>query len=131
MANAFVSYAVQDPDFVAEMVAIVEREGYRLWHFERDSMPAGLSLEGISKPIESCDFVLLLVSSASLDSYHVTKEVEDAYEKRKRFLPVLLDVAPGDSTRLELVWSAALGTTAHVRLTAGGAAAGAGGGAGL
>ncbi|MFM7649255.1 MAG: toll/interleukin-1 receptor domain-containing protein [Cyanobium sp.] len=117
MANAFVSYAVQDRDFVAQLVAAVEREGHRLWHFERDSMPAGLYLEEISKAIESCDFVLLVVSSASLDSFHVTKEVEHAYEKRKRFLPVLLDVASEDIPRFQPIWAAALGTTSHVRRT--------------
>lgn len=120
MANAFVSYTVQDSGFVAELVDAVEREGHRLWHFQRDSMPAGLYLEEISKAIDACDFVLLVVSAASLDSYHVTKEVEHAYEKRKRFLPVLRDVQSEDIARIQPVWATALGTTAHLKLTAGG-----------
>lgn len=117
MANAFVSYAGHDREFVGQLVSAVEREGHRLWHYERDSMPAGQYLEEISKAIEACDFVLLIVSRASLDSFHVTKEVELSYEKRKRFLPILVDVPAEEIPRIQPIWAAALGTTSHVRLT--------------
>ncbi|HQX53565.1 MAG TPA: toll/interleukin-1 receptor domain-containing protein, partial [Planctomycetaceae bacterium] len=116
MANAFVSFAGEDGEFVQRMVQQVEQHRHRLWHFTRDSRPAEVYLDEIVSATDGCDIFILVASIASLDSFQIDKEVQLAHEKNKVILMIQIDVTTDDIQATHPGWLLPLGARSYLRL---------------
>ncbi len=112
MGNIFVSHVIADEPLMREIVRGLEAAGYTAWFFERDVLPGTSYLIQITRAIECCDALVLLVTPAALASDQVTKEVVGAFERRIPFFPVLVDVTPPELKERQPEWRHALGGTA-------------------
>lgn len=88
----FVSYKHEDWDTVAGVLSRVETEGYKVWYDMY--IPGGAEWdELIETRITNCAFVLLFVTSASINSKYVRREVKFADAINKRVLAIMLEEA--------------------------------------
>jgi len=117
MGPIFISHSEKDLALVNEMARGLEAAGYSTWYFERDVLPGASYLSQIAEAIEQSQAVVLLVSSNALDSDQVSKEVVGAFEHRKPFFPVLVDMTPPQLKERQPEWRHALGGSTMVCLT--------------
>lgn len=89
MSDIFVSHVEEDAGLALGLASRLETAGYRCWFYERDCLPGPPYVGQVARAIDDCQAVLLVISSASLQSTQVTNEVVRAYEEKKPFVPVL------------------------------------------
>lgn len=93
-SDAFLSYASADAEVAKEVCARLEASGLRIWMAPRD-VPAGAHYaDALVRAINASRSLLLILSENSVDSSHVSKEVERASSKRKPIVAIRLDAAP-------------------------------------
>jgi TolB-like protein/Flp pilus assembly protein TadD len=93
-SDAFLSYASADAEVAKQVCARLEASGLRIWMAPRD-VPAGAHYaDALVRAINSSRSLLLVLSENSVDSGHVSKEVERASSKRKPIVAIRLDAAP-------------------------------------
>lgn len=93
--DVFISYATEDKPIADAVVHFLERSGIRCWIASRDSVAGVQYGESIIEAINSCELMVLVLSSHSNGSEWVIKEVERAASKSKVILPVRVeDVQP-------------------------------------
>ena len=93
-SDAFLSYASADAEVAKQVCASLEASGLRIWMAPRD-MPAGAHYaDALVRAINASRSLLLILSENSVDSAHVSKEVERASSKRKPIVAIRLDAAP-------------------------------------
>jgi TolB-like protein/tetratricopeptide (TPR) repeat protein len=93
-SDAFLSYASADAEVAKQVCARLEASGLRIWMAPRD-VPAGAHYaDALVRAINSSRSLLLILSENSVDSAHVSKEVERASSKRKPIVAIRLDAAP-------------------------------------
>ncbi len=114
MGTIFVSHSEKDLGTVSEIIRGLEQAGYHTWYFERDVLPGTSYLVQIHDAVDQCDAVVLVVSSNSICSDQTTKEVVGAFERRKPFFPILLDMTPPELKQQQPEWRHALGGTAMI-----------------
>ena len=114
MSTIFVSHSEKDLTTVNEIISGLEQAGYLTWYFERDVLPGTSYLVQIHDAVAQCDAVVLVVSSNSISSDQTTKEVVGAFERRKPFFPILLDMTPPELKQRQPEWRHALGGTAMI-----------------
>jgi class 3 adenylate cyclase/tetratricopeptide (TPR) repeat protein len=114
MSRIFISHVERDAELLQQMQQGLEAAGYSTWFFERDVLPGTSYLIQITEAIEQCDAVVLIVSPNTFGSDQVTKEVVGAFEHRKPFFPVLVDVTPPELKQRQHEWRHALGGTAMI-----------------
>ena len=112
MGTVFISHSEKDLGLVDEIIRGLEQAGYHTWYFERDVLPGTSYLIQIHDAVDQCDAVVLVVSSNSISSDQTTKEVVGAFERRKPFFPILLDMTPPQFKERQPEWRHALGGTA-------------------
>jgi class 3 adenylate cyclase/tetratricopeptide (TPR) repeat protein len=117
MHHIFISHAEKDAALAQELAKGLETAGYSTWYLERDVLPGTSYLSQIAEAIEQSQAVVLLVSSNALDSDQVSKEVVGAFERRKPFFPVLVDMTPPQWKERQPEWRHALGGTTMVCLS--------------
>src|SRR5277367_5903879 len=98
------------------MATCLEREGYKVWYYERDSVPGPSYLVQTAKAIEQSLAVIVIISPQSLNSNQITKEVVRAHEADKPFIPILQNLSHADFQRLQPEWREAIGSSASVRI---------------
>lgn len=116
MADIFISYVEEDASLVIAIAQTLERRGYTAWYYERNSLPGTSYLLQIGEAIDACSAVILLISSHSLSSFQVTQEVIRAYESKKPFLPLLVDISHAEFQQRQPEWRAALGAAVTLRI---------------
>jgi len=116
MSLIFLSHIEEDKPVMEEISRGLEDSGYPTWYFERDTLPGTSYLLQITRAIEECDAVILIVSKEAIDSDQVTKEIIGAFERGIPFFPVLTDVTPPQLKEKQPEWRHALGGTAMVCL---------------
>jgi class 3 adenylate cyclase/tetratricopeptide (TPR) repeat protein len=114
MHHIFISHAEKDAALAQELAKGLEAAGYSTWYFERDVLPGASYLSQVADAIEQSQAVVLLVSSNALGSDQVSKEVVGAFEHRKPFFPVLVDLTPPQLKERQPEWRHALGGTTMV-----------------
>ena len=114
MSTIFVSHSEKDLGTVNEIIRGLEQAGYGTWYFERDVLPGSSYLVQITTAVAECDAIILVISSNSVGSDQVSKEVVGAFERRKPFFPILLDMTPPQLKESQLEWRHALGGTAMI-----------------
>lgn len=98
LASCFISYSSKDESFVRALHSSLQDRGVRCW-FAPEDLPIGAKIRpAIDREILNRDRVLLVLSSNSITSSWVGKEVETAFEreyrqKRSVLLPIRLDDA--------------------------------------
>lgn len=112
--SCFISFASQDQDFVERLYADLQRAGVPCWYAPEDLPIGGRIRQVIDASIHEYDKLLLVLSSHSVGSSWVEKEVETAFDtelKRKQqghsdwvmLFPIRLDDAV---MRTEEAWAA-------------------------
>jgi class 3 adenylate cyclase/tetratricopeptide (TPR) repeat protein len=117
MSHIFISHSERDLPVANEIIRGLEDSGYSTWYFERDVMPGTSYITQIAQAIEQCQAIVLVVSSNSIDSDQTSKEVVGAFERRKPFFPVLVDMTPPQLKERQPEWRHALGSTAMICLS--------------
>lgn len=113
MANIFFSHSHVDGQLADELVTDLRSRGHTCWNYRQNSMAGESYIKQIFKAISDCDVFLVIVSSSAFDSRQVQKELEQAWEKNRKLLPVLSGVSRDDLQR-ESLWSQVMGTTAFL-----------------
>ena len=114
MGLIFISHSEKDLPIANEIIKGLEDSGYSTWYFERDIMPGTSYITQIAQAIEQSLAIILVISSKSLDSDQVSKEIVGAFERRKPFFPVLVDMTPPQLKERQPEWRHALGSTAMI-----------------
>jgi len=114
MGRIFISHSESDLPVANEIIRGLEDSGYSTWYFERDIVPGTSYITQIAQAIEQSLAVIVVISSKSLDSDQVSKEIVGAFERRKPFFPVLVDMTPPQLKERQPEWRHALGSTAMI-----------------
>ncbi len=101
VAMIFVSYARADKDFVDRLIGMLEQRGLETW-VDRRGIPGGTLWEAeISKALEHCSAVVVVLSPAVRDSAHVATELSLAHDYHRPIIPILREawesVEPSES----------------------------------
>jgi hypothetical protein len=86
--HVFISFASTDSALAHRVVGVLEQAGLRCWFSDRDIAPATSYPAVITDAIKKSGAVLLLLTEASNQSPHVTREIELAFTARRPILPV-------------------------------------------
>lgn len=90
-AEVVVSYSRRDSAFVLRLVEALREAGVRVWIDQGGINGALLWGAEIVEAICACRVVILVASSATLQSHEVTKEILIASEEKKPILPIHLE----------------------------------------
>jgi len=96
MSSIFISYSHKDKPFAKRLAADVRNAGHTVWVDDIEILVGDSLIEKICHGIDSVDFVAAIISSTSLNSQWVKKELDLASnreidEKRVVILPILLN----------------------------------------
>ncbi len=122
MSHIFISYVQEDESTALEIARGLEAAGYRTWYYKRDCVPGPSYLVQTGQAIEESQAVVLLISSNSLGSHQVTKEVVRAHEAVKPFVPVLKGIQFPEFQQRQPEWREALGSATSIEIPPGGVA---------
>ena len=85
----FVSYSRKDSEFVLDLVEQLRKAGVELWLDQRDIKVGQPWDDELSKALEDCAGVLVVLSPDAVDSEIVKNEIAKARKHGKRILPLL------------------------------------------
>jgi hypothetical protein len=96
MSSVFISYSHKDKLFVKRLAVDLRDSGHTAWIDETEILVGDSLIDKIRDIIDNVDFVIAILSSTSIDSEFVKKELDLASnreidEKRVVVLPILLD----------------------------------------
>jgi len=87
----FLSYSSNNQDNVNRLYDELQKGDYKPWMASKDvKVGQEYSLQ-ILEAIDDCDFFLLVISSESTASLHVKTELERAFSKNRKIIPILTD----------------------------------------
>ncbi len=92
MPDIFISYSRKDSEQAEQLAELLASAGLSCWIDQRGIVGAEQWATEIVEGIRACSTFILLLSSNSIESENVLKELSLASEKRKRVLPV--DIEP-------------------------------------
>lgn len=93
MPQLFISHAEEDEAIAVEIAGELEKRGFGVWHYKRDTTAGLTYVQQVMEAVKKCECVILIVSKSSMDSHEVDTEVINAYRAKKRFVPVLSGVS--------------------------------------
>ncbi|MCX6056748.1 MAG: toll/interleukin-1 receptor domain-containing protein [Chloroflexi bacterium] len=91
MTKLFISYAHADEKIVQIQARDLQDLGFDVWIDTRGIKGGSLWGSEIVEAITHCNFFLLFVSSGSMASDNVRREVQLAYEKKRSIIPIRLE----------------------------------------
>jgi len=94
MPDAFISYAAHDAAVATALVEALERAGITCWIAPRNVRAGALYADAIVRAISSAKTFVLVLSESSIDSSHVSKEIERASSKKRPIIALRIDAAP-------------------------------------
>jgi hypothetical protein len=86
------SHVAEDAATVQELAVGLEQAGYTVWFSERDSLPYPPYVTQILEAVEQSVVVIVLVSSATLSSWQVDREIYQAFKTGTAVIPVLIGI---------------------------------------
>ncbi|HWC67887.1 MAG TPA: toll/interleukin-1 receptor domain-containing protein, partial [Acidimicrobiales bacterium] len=89
--HVFVSYSRGDAAFVSRLVAVLEGDGHDVWVDTDDIRGSEEWRASIVRGIRQSDVVVLVVSSRSMASEEVAREVTVAAQENRRIVPLILE----------------------------------------
>lgn len=117
MTDVFISHVEEDGRLAFDLARCLEFSGFTTWYYERDGVPGVSYLVQTGRAVDASRAFLLLISSTSLGSHQITKEVVRAHEEDKPFLPVLVDVTHVEFQTRQPEWREAIGAAASISLS--------------
>jgi hypothetical protein len=123
MADIFLSYVQEDGDVAREVADGLEKAGYAVWYYERDSLPGHSYLEQILGVLDDARAVVVIISPATLGSPQVNIEISEAHTANKPFVPLLRDLSYATLTSRRRPWTMMFGTAVATPIPEGGIAA--------
>ncbi len=93
MPKLFFSYARQDKDLVFPLAGELQELGVDVWLDIQGIQGGSLWADEIAKAIRDCEFFILFISSSSIKSDNVRRELNLAHEWEKRIIPIRLEKA--------------------------------------
>jgi hypothetical protein len=109
MTHVFISHVEEDATLAREIAASLEARGYTAWYYERDSVPGPSYLYQVLVAIHQSAAVVVVLSRDTLGSWQVDKEVIQAHETGKAFIPLLLGIDHAEFRRRRPDWAMAMG----------------------
>jgi tetratricopeptide (TPR) repeat protein len=91
VTKLFISYARADVETVTKVSQELRAAGYEVWIDTSDIQGGSLWGTEIAKAIVDCDIFLLFLSLKSVQSDFVRREVDIAFDDRKKILPITLE----------------------------------------
>ncbi|MCK5641019.1 MAG: toll/interleukin-1 receptor domain-containing protein [Gammaproteobacteria bacterium] len=116
MRDIFIAHVEEDYPIALEIACGLEEEGYTTWCHEIDSTPGASYLIQTGQAIEEAKAVALVISTNSLSSRQVTKEVVRAHETGKVFVPLLVDITHMEFQNRQPEWREAIGAATSIRI---------------
>lgn len=113
MNRIFFSFAEEDHLLVQSLVKNLETLEIISWYFTRDSILGIPYTEQIPDAIDKSTLFVLIASKDSLKSQHVTKEIEQAYQRELPMLPILHGISNTDVKETRPAWNAMLGNNVY------------------
>jgi hypothetical protein len=97
----FLSHSSQDHEFATRIGEVLAAHGLPYWYSKRDILGAAQWHDEIGEALARCDWFLLVLSPAAVESTWVKRELLDALDQ-KRYIGhiVVLDFQPAESRRL-------------------------------
>jgi TolB-like protein/Tfp pilus assembly protein PilF len=92
--DVFISYASADKRAADSICAALERGGIVCWIAPRDVTPGVFYADAIVEAINSAHILVVVLSTNSVGSQHVLREVERASAKRRPLVAFRLDTTP-------------------------------------
>ncbi len=91
MGEIFISYSRKDSDFVDTLIGKLEEREFDVW-LDREDIGGGAAWRAeISRAIRECDAFVVVLSTHSVDSINVTKELALADQHKRRIIPILIE----------------------------------------
>jgi TolB-like protein len=109
MATIFISHVEEDRETAFALATILDSAGYTTWLYERDSVPGPSYLLQTGNAIEHSEAFVVILSTHSLGSHQVGREVVRAHESNKPFVPLLLGIDHAEYQRRQPEWREAIG----------------------
>ena len=103
----FISYAGKDSEIALKIANGLEKERYKTWCFECDSLgfPAEDWLNLIANAVMECGAFVLFISPNSIVSDMVDKEVNYAVEEKKEIFPLFYNITPDKARQGKPKWA--------------------------
>ena len=92
-AEVFISYASKDRERILDLVDRLDAAGVSVWIDQMSIEGATMWSQEIVEAIDRCRVLILAISPNSSESENVVKEVALASERRKKILPVCLEMS--------------------------------------
>jgi adenylate cyclase len=91
MPDIFISYSRKDSEKALSLAEKLRRDGMSVW-IDQHGIEAAKSWSAeIVDAIEECKAFMVLISSNSLESENVSRELSLAFEEKRKLIPVLLE----------------------------------------
>jgi len=90
MQKIFISYSRKDMDFVRKLAGDLEAAGYDVWWDITDLQGGDDWVNTIPQAISSSQYVIVVLTPASIESEWVRKEYTQALSLRKKIVPIML-----------------------------------------
>jgi len=119
MADVFISHVAEDFHIVKVIAAALEASGLSTWYYERDMIVGVSYLLLTCQTIEDSKAFLIIISTHTLGSHQITKEIVRAHEEDKPILPVLIDITDAEFKMRQPEWREAIGAAASITLDRG------------
>lgn len=101
----FISHASEDAPIAAALGDELELQGFRTWRATRDVGIGTNYAAEIVRAVSNAQYLLVLLSPASIDSPHVRREVSIAIDRNVQILPVSTDPTGEFMTNLPVDWT--------------------------
>jgi hypothetical protein len=91
MQKIFISYSRKDIDFARKLAGDLESAGYDVWWDITDLRGGDDWVSTLPQAISSSQYVIVVLTPASIESEWVRKEYTQALSLRKRIIPIMLE----------------------------------------
>src|SRR5262249_5186685 len=116
-------YVEADAPVVDEIAEGLAKAGYTSWHYTRDSLPGIPYVTQVLNAIADAKAVVIVLSRHALASIQVEKEIVQAHESAKSFVPLLLGIKHSEFRAHKRDWAMMLGAATSVEVPADGVVA--------
>jgi len=91
----FISFSSQDQKLVTDLTRALQNRGADVWTYLLEMKPGDSLIDKINTGIKSSDYLILVISADSLQSYWVTRELNAAMmleaDGKIKVIPILID----------------------------------------
>src|SRR5947208_11982670 len=116
MSQVFISHVADDAATARELAGGLEEAGYTTWFYERDSLPGPPYVTQILQAIAQSTVVIVLLSSATLGSWHVDRVIFHAFKTEKAMIPVLIGLTHEELRNRHREWVLMFGAATSLSL---------------